>query len=71
MTERTCGTCRHFHPDSGDLRVGQCRAREPSPVMLGLRQSPAGSVPVVEGFFAPVRRVIWCGDFAPKLLVMS
>ena len=54
MTERTCGTCRHFHPDSGDLRVGQCRARAPSPVMLGLRQSPAGSVPVVEGFFAPV-----------------
>lgn len=71
MRSGSCGTCRHFHPNAGDLRVGQCRARAPVPLVAGMRQTRAVAQPVIDGFFAPVGRDIWCGEYAPKLEVMS
>lgn len=71
MRMQTCATCRHFVPNAVDLRIGQCRARAPVPLVAGMRQTPAGPAPVIDGFFAPVGRDIWCGDYGAKLTVMS
>ena len=71
MRTATCGTCRHFVPNANDLRIGQCRARSPVPLVAGMRQTPAGPQPVIDGFFAPVGRDVWCGEFLAKLEMLA
>lgn len=67
----TCGTCRHFAQNVGDMRVGQCRVRAPVAMLYGARNTPAGPSPLVDGFFPPVSRDIWCGEHATKLEALS
>lgn len=71
----SCKTCACFFRTRPNARDGQCRARSPVPIVIGVAATPAlpGLVggkngmpqPIVNGFFPPVNENIWCMDWQP------
>lgn len=72
--DNTCKTCSAYLPSRPNARDGQCRARSPLPVLVGMAQQPSvgailggmnggHAVPVVQGYFPPVHEDIWCRDW--------
>lgn len=63
MTNRNCGSCRHFYPHPANLKTGHCRESSPVPIAVGM--SKAG--PVINGYHPPVGREHVCGKWQLKL----
>jgi hypothetical protein len=73
----SCKSCACFFRNHAGARTGQCRARSPVPIMIGVSQMPslpsiigakngAGNPqPVINGFFPPVDETVWCMDWQP------
>lgn len=67
--DQRCGNCDAFLPQG---REGLCRARPPTPIMIGLGQ-PAlalgntGPVPAIQSFFPQMRPEGWCRGWALKI----
>ena len=63
-----CTTCDRFYPTGKDGMSGQCRAKPPAPVMVGLQQTALGARPLIESHFPTVGKGQFCGEHpeAPK-----
>jgi hypothetical protein len=71
-----CGGCNAYTADPGSQVQGVCRARPPTPLVLGVQQAPGAMLlkggagggammPVIQGVFPPMRADSWCREWQP------
>lgn len=69
----SCKTCAAFFRRYAGATTGECRARSPVPIMIGISQAApvpvigmkngGGGQPVINGFFPPTSENIWCMEW--------
>lgn len=52
----TCGACHFTMPIRENLQAVLCTGLPPTPVVVGMQQTPAGMQPQIEGIRSPVPR---------------
>lgn len=66
---KSCGNCQFFQRVALGNPLGNCRARPPVPLMLGMGKGPAGPVPVVNTYWPQLPDNAWCGGWEQKVHV--
>ena len=70
--DQKCGNCNAYLAGANPGE-GVCRAKPPTPIMIGVQQMPVGlmkapqmqQMPVFQGIFPPMRSTSWCRDWQP------
>lgn len=69
-----CSNCTAFVMDPGRADQGVCRARPPTPLVLGMQQMPGNVIahrgqggpavmPIIQGVFPPMKATSWCREY--------
>lgn len=63
MNGGSCGSCSYFYSEK---TTGCCRKAPPVVFILGVQPSPQGPQAIINSFWPPVSKAMWCGEYKVK-----